>query len=200
VPIREPLHFLESHLFGPGRKEALAHALEATDPEKEERHDEAERLRGEVADLALRIRRQMANLEAVEADTEAAAAIRGRLRELASIKGRRERELELAERGLAGRPNPDQAQDLVDLLPLLDVDAALLTEGSFRELLAALDFAASFHPDEKELRVRAVLAPELVPTGGAGMSALSSVPPGRTERKCRHSVGAFVQVEAAYSL
>ncbi len=115
--VEKVLHFLESHLFGPGRREALAQALEATDPEKEERLDDAEGLRGEVADLALRIRRQMANLEALEADTEAAAEIRGRLRELASIKGRRERELEVAERGLAAQPDPDQARQLVDLLP-----------------------------------------------------------------------------------
>ncbi len=172
--VEKVLHFLESHLFGPGRREALAQALEATDPEKEERLDDAEGLRGEIADLALRIRRQMANLEALEADTEAAAEIRGRLRELASIKGRRERELEVAERGLAAQPDPDQARQLVDLLPLLDVDAALLAERSFRELLAALDFTASFDPGRKELRVGAVLAPELMPAGGDGMSALLS--------------------------
>src|SRR6266542_1011344 len=48
--VEKVLHFLESHLFGPGRREALAQALEATDPEKEERLDDAEGLRGEVAE------------------------------------------------------------------------------------------------------------------------------------------------------
>jgi hypothetical protein len=93
----------------------------------------------------------------VEADTAAAAEIRSRLCELATIKGRRERELELAERALGARADPERARQLVDSPPRLDVDAALLAERSFRELLAALDFAASFSPDQKELRVRACL-------------------------------------------
>jgi hypothetical protein len=188
--VEKVLHFLQSHLFGPGRREALAQALEATDPEKEERRADVHRLRGEVADLGLRIRRQLANLEAVEADTAAAAEIRGRLRELASIKDRRERGLEVAERGLAMNADPEQAEQLVELLPLLDVDAALLAERSFREVLAALDLAATFHPDQKELRVRAVLAREFVPAGGDVMSARSSVPPGEpneiTSRQLKH--------------
>src|SRR6266536_5053590 len=54
------------------------------------------------------------------------------------VARRRERELQVAERGLVAQPDPDQARQLVDLLPLLDVDAALLAERSFRELLAAL--------------------------------------------------------------
>jgi site-specific DNA recombinase len=175
--VEKVLHFLQSHLFGPGRREALAQALEATDPEKDEHQGDVDRLRGEVADLGRRIRRQMENLEAVEADTSAAAEIRSRLRELASIKSRRERELEVAERALSAPADSERARQLVDLLPLIDVDAALLAERSFRELLAALDFAASFSPDQKELRVRAVLAPEFVSARADGMSALSLVPP-----------------------
>jgi len=31
-------------------------------------------------------------------------------------------------------------------------------------------------------------------------TTISEVPPGRTERKCRHPLGAFVQVTATYSL
>jgi hypothetical protein len=95
-----------------------------------------------------------------EADADAAAAIRGRLRELAALKAGRERELEVAERALAAKPDRDEAHELVDLLPQLDVDTALLADESFRDLLAALDFRATFEPDRNELRMRAVLAPD----------------------------------------
>jgi hypothetical protein len=79
---------------------------------------------------------------------------------------------------LAAKPDREQAQELVDLLPVLDVDAALLAQDSFWELLAALDFRATFELDRSELRVRSVLAPELLPLNGSGTSSLSSVPPG----------------------
>jgi hypothetical protein len=95
-----------------------------------------------------------------EADADAAAEIRGRLRELAALKAGRERELEVAERALPAKPDRDEAQELVDLLPQLDVDTALLADESFRDLLAALDFRATFEPDRNELRMRAVLAPD----------------------------------------
>jgi site-specific DNA recombinase len=157
------IEFLQTHLFGPGRREGLARALEETDPERDAHHDEAERLNSELAELVVRIRRQVAHLEALEADTDAGAEIRSRLRELAALKVRRERELEAAERALATKPDREQAQELVDLLPQLDVDLTLLAEESFREMLAALDFAATFEPARNELRVRATLAPELRP-------------------------------------
>jgi hypothetical protein len=48
-----------------------------------------------------------------------------------------------AERALAAKADREQAQELVDLLPQLDVDAALLADESFREMLAALDFRAT---------------------------------------------------------
>jgi hypothetical protein len=131
------IEFLQAHLFGPGRREGLALALEETDPEREAHHDEAERLKSELAQLAVRIRRQVSHLEALEADTDAGAEIRSRLRELAALKARRERDLEVAERAVAAKPDREQAQELVDLLPQLDVDAALLADESFREMLAA---------------------------------------------------------------
>ena len=65
-----------------------------------------------------------------------------------------EPELEAAERALASKPDREQAQELVDLLTQLDVDLTLLAEESFREMLAALDFAATFEPARNELRVR----------------------------------------------
>jgi hypothetical protein len=43
--------------------------------------------------------------------------------------------------------------------------------------LAALDFAATYEPARNELRVRATLAPELLPVSGDGTSSLLSVHP-----------------------
>jgi hypothetical protein len=62
----------------------------------------------------------------------------------------------------------------------LDVDTTLAEE-FFREMLAPLDFQATFEPDRDELRVRATLLPELLPASGDGMSSPSSVPPGGIE-------------------
>ena len=45
----------------------------------------------------------------------------------------------------------------------MDVDDTLLAEESFREMLAALDFRATFEPARNELRMRATLAQELLP-------------------------------------
>jgi hypothetical protein len=45
----------------------------------------------------------------------------------------------------------------------VDVDDTLLAEESFREMLAALDFRATFELARNELRMRATLAPELCP-------------------------------------
>lgn len=136
---------------------------EETDPERDGHHDETERLKSELVELAARIRRQVSHLEALEADTDAGAEIRSRLRELAALKARREREFEAAERALAMKPDREQAQELVDLLPQVDVDDTLLAQESFREMLAALDFRATFEPARNELRMRATLAPELLP-------------------------------------
>jgi hypothetical protein len=126
------IEFLRTHLFGPGRREGLARALDETDPERDAHHEEAER-KSELGELAARIRRQVSHLETLEADTDAGAEVRSRLRELAALKARRERELEAAKRAIATKPDREQAQELVDLLPQLDVDDTLLAEESFRE-------------------------------------------------------------------
>jgi hypothetical protein len=68
-------------------------------------------------------------------------------------------------------------KEFVELLQL-DVDAALLADEPFREMLAALDFRATFEPDRNKLTVRATLAPELPPVSGDGMSSPLSVPEG----------------------
>ena len=193
---RVGLEFLQTHLFGPGRREGLARALEETDPERDGHYEEAERLRSELAELAVRIRRQVSHLEAPEAAADAAAG--KRLRELAALKTRRERELEAAERVPATKPDREQARELVDLLPQLNVDAALLTDATFRDLLAALDFRATFQPDRNELRMRAVLAPELLAVTENGTSAPLSVPPAGTGRKGRNQPSVFLQLEAGY--
>jgi hypothetical protein len=87
----------------------------------------------------------------------------------------------VAERALAAKPDREQAQELVDLLLQLDVDAALLADESFREMLAALDFRATYEPDRNELKVRATLAPALLPVSGEGMSSPLLVPPLETD-------------------
>jgi hypothetical protein len=106
----------------------------------------------------------------------------------------------VAERALAAKPDREQAQELVDLLPQLDVDAALLADESFREMLAALDFRATYEPGRNELKVRATIGPELLPVSGDGMSSPLSVPPARTRQKGRNLSTGFVHVEATYSL
>lgn len=194
------IEFLQTHLFGPGRREGLARALDESHPEREARRDEVERIRSELAEVALRIRRQLSHLEALEADADAAAEIRSRLRELAALKARRERELGAAEAALAATPDLEQAQELVDLLPSLNVDAALLAEESFRELLGALDFRATFEPARNELRVRAMLAAELLPANGRGTSSLSSVPPtGQYSKKCPQVEGHVLRLSARHA-
>jgi hypothetical protein len=194
------IEFLQTHLFGPGRRKGLARALEETDPERDGHHDEAERLKSELTELAARIRRQVSHLEALEADTDAGAESRSRLRELAALKARRERELQAAERAVAAKPDREQAQELVDLLPQLDVDAALLADESFREMLAALDFRATYEPDRSVLKVRATLALELLPVNGDGMSSLLSVhPTGQYSKKSPQVEGHVLRLSGRHA-
>ena len=52
-------------------------------------------------------------------------------------------------------------------LPLLDVDWELVSDQDFRDLLAALNFEASYEPTKRELTIRVTLIPELTsPDGG----------------------------------
>jgi hypothetical protein len=59
--------------------------------------------------------------------------------------------------------------------------ATVLADESFREMLAALDFRATYEPDRSKLKVRATLAPELMPVNGDGMLSPLSVPPAVSE-------------------
>ena len=153
-----------------------------------------------MAELAARIRRQVSHLEALEADTEQALRSEAASANWLRVKARLERELQAADRALAMKPDREQAQELVDLLPQLDVDDTLLAEESFRKMLAALDFRATFDPARNDLRMRATLAPELLPVNGDSMSSPLAVPSDRTGRKGRHLPSLFVHVNAAYRI
>lgn len=171
VAVERVVEFLRTHVFGPERAELLRRELEATDPEADAGRDEIEQIRDLVDDVELRIRRQMDNLEREDPDGEAAEEIRTRLRELARTKARKQRELEAAERALAGRPDPGTARAFLDMLPLLEVDARMLEKQSFRQLLEALSFEARFDPVRKELAVRVVLHPDFLVPGEASAAS-----------------------------
>ena len=174
--------FLTERVFGPERAPLLREALAGTDPRADDHRAEAERLRTEVDGIALRIRRQVANLETEEPGAEVAREIRQRLEELAQLKGKREQQLEAAERAAAERQNPEQAAELLDVLPLLDVDFELLGDAEFRALLEALNFEARYDPRTKQLAVKVWLAPDLIgPNDGGSSSSLSLVPPAGLE-------------------
>lgn len=64
----------------------------------------------------------------------------------------------------------------MDGLPLLDVDWELVSDQDFRNLLAALNFEASYEPRKRELTIRVTLVPELTFPDG-GRAPLLSVPP-----------------------
>jgi hypothetical protein len=63
-------------------------------------------------------------------------------------------------------PDPESTEALVDALPLLEVDWELVSDNEFRDLLAALNFEASYDPTKRELTIRVTLVPELTDPGG----------------------------------
>ncbi len=180
------IRFLRERVFGPERIPLLREALAGTDPQTDERRDEVERLRAEIDGLTVRIRRQVTNLETEEPGTDVAKEIRRRLEELTLLKAKRQQQLEAAERSAAERPNPEQAAELLDVLPLFDVDFERLEDAEFRALLDALNFEARYDPRSQELAVRVVLAPELVgPNDRQARSPLLLVPPAGIEPATR---------------
>lgn len=78
--------------------------------------------------------------------------------EAADSGGRRE--------GDSAGSGPRVGEALVDALPLLDVDWELVSDHDFRDLLAALNFEASYEPTKRELTIRVTLVPELTSPGG----------------------------------
>ena len=180
------IRFLRERVFGPERIPLLREALAGTDPQADERRNEVGRLRAEIDGLTLRIRRQVANLETEEPGTDVAKEIRRRLEELTSLNAKRQKQLEAAELAAAERPDPEQAAELLEVLPLVDVDFERLEEAEFRAILEALNFEARYDPRRKELAVRVVLAPELLgPNDGHPRSPLSLVPPAGIEPAAR---------------
>ena len=116
------------------------------------------------------------NLEAQEPDSEIADDIRARLEELGTLRAKKQRALETAEKEMEQVPDPESAEALVAALPLLDVDWELVSDQDFRDLLAALSFEARYDPMKRELTIRVTLVPELTSPDG-GRAPLLFVPP-----------------------
>jgi site-specific DNA recombinase len=172
------VEFLGTHVFGPDRIEALKESLTEIGPKADSAQTEAERLRSEIDGIKKRIRRLVTNLEAQEPDSEIAEDLRGRLEELAALRAKKQRALEAAEEEMAQVPDPESAEALVAALPLLDVDWELVSDRDFRDLLAAMNFEASYDPTKRELTIRVTLVPELTSPDG-DRAPLLSVPPAR---------------------
>ena len=119
----------------------------------------------------------MTNLEAQEPSSEIAEDLRARREELAAVRAKKQRALEAAEKERAQVPDPESAESLVGALPLLDVDWELVSDQDFRDLLAALNFEASYDPTKRELTIRVTLVPELTSPDGDRAPLLLSVPP-----------------------
>ncbi len=170
------VEFLATHLFSPGRIEALKQSLAEIGPEADNAHAETKRLLSELDGIKRRIRRLVTNLEAQEPDSEIADDIRGRLEELAALRAKKQRELEAAEKETAQVPDPESAEALVDAPPLLDVDWELVSDQEFRDLLAPLNFEAKYDSTKRELTIRVTLVPELTHPDG-GRAPLLFVPP-----------------------
>ncbi|MDQ3986682.1 MAG: hypothetical protein M3280_09320 [Actinomycetota bacterium] len=100
------VEFLATHLFSPGRIEALKQSLAEIGPEADNAHAETKRLLSELDGIKRRIRRLVTNLEAQEPDSEIADDIRGRLEELAALRAKKQRELEAAEKETAQSSRP----------------------------------------------------------------------------------------------
>jgi hypothetical protein len=161
---------------GRKRVEALRASLAETRPVADNAHAEVERLRSDLDGIKKRIRRLVTNLEAQEPSSEIADDIRYRLEELGTLRAKKQRALEAAEKEMAQVPDPKSAEALVGALPLLDVDWKLVSDQDFRALLAALSFEASYDPTKRELTIRVTLVPELTHSDGP-RAPLLFVPP-----------------------
>ena len=65
----------------------------------------------------------------------------------------------------------------------MDVDWELVSDQDFRDLLAVLNFEASYEPNKRELTIRVTLVPELTSPGG-GRAPLCPCP--RQDSNLRH--------------
>jgi site-specific DNA recombinase len=181
------VEFLTTRVFGPDRVEALRASLAEIGSEADNVHAELERLRSDLDGIKKRIRRLVTNLEAEEPSSEIAEDIRSRLEELGTLRAKKQRTLEAAEKEMAQVPDPESAEALVAALPLLDVDWALVSNQEFRDLLAALNFEATYDPTKRELTIRVTLVPELTHPDGP-RAPLLFVPPAGFE-PATHGLG-----------
>ena len=173
------VEFLTTHVFGPDRVEALRASLAEIGPEADNAHAEVERLRSDLNGIRTRIRGRVTNhLETQEPSSEIADDIRLRLQELEALRAKKRQALETAEKEIAQVPDPESAEPWLAALPLLDVHWELVSDKEFRDLLAALNFEASYDPTKRELTIRVTLVPELTHPDGP-RTPLLFVPPGR---------------------
>jgi hypothetical protein len=92
------------------------------------------------------------------------------------LRAKKQLALATAEKERASIPDAESALALVAALPLLKVDWELVSDQAFRNLLAALNFEASYDPRRRELTIRVTLIPELTDPDGA-CAPLLFVPP-----------------------
>jgi site-specific DNA recombinase len=174
------VEFLNVHLFGTGRIDALRATLAGIGPEADTTRAHVERLQSELDGIQKRIRRLVTTLEAQEPGSEIAQDIRSRLEELAALRTRKQRALDATQSETMRASDSESAAALVDALPLLDVDWEVVSDDEFRDLLAALNFEASYDPRKRELSIRVTLVPELT-SPDAVRASLLFVPPARTD-------------------
>lgn len=167
------VRFLQNHVFGPERVPLLRASLSTSDPEADERRAEVQRLRSHLKEIRLRIKRLVANLEAEEPRSRVAREIRDRIDDLTEVESKKERELQAAEARTFERPDDDLAAGILSALPLMEVDWEILSDDDFRDLLQTLNFEGRYDPKRKELHLKVVLLPELMPPEDA--SAMSPV-------------------------
>ena len=174
------IDFLQNRVFGPDRVHLLAQLLDSSAGEADDAKQDLCRLQAQVADTNMRIHRQIANLESEEPASELAREIRLRVKELISVRQKREADVAAAERRAAERPPPQTASALLEALPLMDIDWEMLEDRQFRDLLESLGFEASYEPSEQILKVKVVLTSELIlpPEGTDVCTGFVSAPNG----------------------
>ena len=136
------------------------------------------RIQVELDAIEGKIRRQLGHLEAEDPGSRAGVALRDRLRELADLRLKKERQLGAQKRAAAARPSLKTASSLLELLPITVVDINRMGKDAFRELLKILSFEGSFEPNGRFLDVSVMLLPELAAEDGPFTRVLSVPPTG----------------------
>jgi hypothetical protein len=98
------------------------------------------------------------------------------------------------------KPDREQAQELVDLLPQVDVDDTHLAQESFWEMLAALDFRATFQPARTRTEDAGDVRSGAHAVNGDGMSSPWSVhPTGQYSKECPQVDGHVLSLSARHA-